>query len=186
MKRPTLHRIRSVWRNISLAPLLLCLAACHHAPVSAPAPAGAPANRVPPFQGADSIAFGGVTLAQGDALERGHANDLLVHIEYTLVTRDSASLVLALEQFRNPESCALAAKNSAQPALVVPSQAQIAIVRGTHELQVPITWPGDTGKATDGIVFGAGAISFQASMRSDQPDYEFLVRRFGTEFCERF
>jgi hypothetical protein len=185
MKWPSLHRVRSVCRNVSLASLQLFLAACHHTPVSAPTPVGAPANSPAPFQGADSIAFGGVTLAQRGALARGHANDLVVRVEYTLVSRDHALLRLTLEQFSNPESC-VPPQDAGSSNFITPAQKEIPITRGTHELEIPITWPGDTGQGADGRVFGTGTLSFSAAMRTAQPDYEFLTRRFGTEFCQRF
>jgi hypothetical protein len=179
-----IHRFASAF--CALLILLLAIAGCHHARVMKPANSLAPANSVIPFQNTDSIALVRVKLAQADALKRGKPQEMTVIVQYTLVSRNDAFLRLSLDQFSNRESCVTPEASAGPFALVSLSAREIQMSRGTHTVEIQMTWPGDTGEGTDGHIFGSGAVSFQASMRTRRPNYEFLTRRFGTEYCMRF
>ena len=108
-----------------------------------------------------------------------------VHLEYTLTTYDRAVLSINMIQFTNPESCA------SSPGEVVrfddnrnSNSGHISIVRGTHTVDIILTWPGSDGNEVD--VAKSGAISIQGSMALIEPPYQFLLRSFGTQFCQRF
>jgi len=165
---------------------LLALAGCRHTRIPSTVPASGLPESTIPLQNSDSIALLSVKQTHGHGLERGQPAEMTVTIQYTLATRDSAILKLSLDQFPNRESCISPSEGSGASAPLTLAVREVAVSRGTHELMVPVTWPGDTGDGTDGRIFGAGAVSFHASMRTDHPDYEFLIRRFGTEYCMRF
>ena len=66
------------------------------------------------------------------------------------------------------------------------AEVRIPIQRGSHMDEVPIVWPGNTGVGAQGKIFSQGTVSLHASMWSDKPEYKFLTKWFGTEYCERF
>jgi hypothetical protein len=156
--------------------LLLVLVGCHPRPKVKTA--------IPPTMG-DSIALVSVEQSRGNRLERGKPADLLVTLKYTLATRDRAVLVLELDQFSTNQTCTIS-----EPANTQEGEREIVgtqvtpIESGTRTLQLRITWPG--GQPTNGKPFQSGALSFQASMRTDQPEYSFLTYRFGTQYCMQF
>jgi len=173
-------------RDLLLYLALVVLPGCHHSRVASSAPPVAPASATTPDLLADSIALIQVKQVHGDALQRGSPVDMLVELRYTLAARDRAFLTLSLEQFPIRETCASSLEGGSVAVVLTPVMKEIPIVRGTHALEIPITWPGDTGEGTNGRVFGAGTISFRAAMRIDRPNYQFLTRNFGTEYCVRF
>lgn len=158
---------------LSLCILTGCL--CHRTLVNAPDPPQV-----------DSIIR--ISVDQGkDSLARGLPVHMLVRVQYTLATYDTGFLSLTLDQFPNTQSCIPQAGQEVSRIDVPGSPGNLApIVRGTHTLEIPVTWPGDTGQGTDGHVMGSGAISFEGSLWSDHPRYRFLTRAFGTQYCVRF
>lgn len=165
---------------------LSILAGCRRHRIPGPVSSDSVPDLTIPLQNADSIALLSVRLAHGNSLDRGQPVDMVVTIQYTLATRDSAFLKLDLDQFPNRESCVAQAENNGTPAFATPVAKEVPISRGTHTLVIPVAWPGDTENGTTGPTLGAGAVSFRASLRTSHPDYEFLTRRFGTEYCMRF
>lgn len=167
-----------------LSPCLV--AGCRHTRVANSVPPGSLAGPAIQNQNADSIALVFVPKSPGESLERGRPVEIIVSLQYTLATRDNAILRLSLDQFSNRESCVPSAESNGSPAFLNPAERVIPVTRGTHKLEIPITWPGDTGDGTNGRIFGSGTLSFHASLGIERPDYEFLTRRFGTEYCMRF
>jgi len=181
--------MRFLKRTVRPGILIACLAfaaGCHHPRETISVPPGSLASAAVQDQNADSIALVNVRVAHSDSLQRGRAAELIVTLQYTLAARDQAFLKLSLDQFSNRESCVISSDGKRAPAFQMAAEKEVSVVRGTHTLVIPITWPGDTGEGTGGRIFAAGAISFHASLRTDHPDYEFLVRRFGTQYCMRF
>jgi hypothetical protein len=135
----------------------------------------------------DSIQLITVRQEDGQTLQRGKPTRLIVRVAYGLASRDTAVLALGLDQFPDRTSC-VPAKSDADNVGTVASVAEvrIPIQRGSHVVEVPITWPGDTGVGTQERIFNQGTISLHASMWSDEPEYKFLMTWFGTEYCERF
>jgi hypothetical protein len=132
----------------------------------------------------DSVALVSVAQSKGERLEKDVPTELLVTLQYTLSSRDRALLVLDLDQFSNNETCTNSRDLGAQTNRreTVATQA-IQIASGTHTVQVRVTWPG--GKSESNSV-RSGAVSFQASMLSEDPGYSFLTYRFGTQYCMQF
>lgn len=133
----------------------------------------------------DSIALISVVQKPDSKLERNTPTELLVTLKYTLSTRARAELVLDLNQFSTNQTCTdseEAGIRSGQREIVA---TEVALIEpGNHTLQMRITWPG--GKSPTGPPLASGAISLQASMRSEQPEYSFLTDRFGTQYCMQF
>lgn len=120
------------------------------------------------------------TLASGKPVR------FVVRLTYTLNSYDKASLSLRLQEFSNPESCIgfndeVSDRNNADSTAAI----RIPIFRGTRELEIPITWSGSDANPND-YLRKQGALSLQSSMWLDHPNYRFLTRSFGTEFCQRF
>ncbi len=143
------------------------------------------AHPITPELAADSIQLITVRQVDGQTLQRGKPIRLTVHLAYSLASREVAILTLDLDQFSDRTSC-VPPKGDNVGKIVTVAQVRVPIQRGSRVIEVPIIWPGDTGSGTQGKIFEQGAISFHASMASDKPAYEFLVRSFGTEFCDRF
>ncbi len=159
-------------------PVLLALG-CHH---------GRPTRFTPPVPPdsfpvpTDSIAVVSVNQPGepgGISLKSGNPAVWNVKVQYTLTTVERARLSLSLDQFADRTGCT-------GSDVQTPAVKTVPITRGTHELEIPITWPGDTGAGTNGRVYGAGAVSIRISLSTERPDYQFLTRRFGTEICMQF
>jgi hypothetical protein len=165
---------KSVKRSLPLF-LSFLLAACH--PISKMPPSIVPTT-------GDSVALVSVVQNSGDRLERNIPTELLVTLQYTLSTRERALLRLDLDQFSTKDTCTSlrhAGIRSGQRQTVATQTAPITF--GTHTLQMRITWPG--GKTENGAP-ESGAVSLEVSMRSEQPAYNFLTYRFGTQYCMQF
>ena len=172
VKAKTIHAVSVLFVS---ALLIGCLRS--HPPTPTPAP--------PPL--GDSIVFISVNQLDGATLEPGKPAHLLIRLEYTLASYDSASLSLNLDQFSDPESCIPRTGEAFATINVSPGgAARIPISRGTHLVELPVTWPGDTGESLAGRVFGEGAVSFQSSMWVDGLNYRFLTQSFGNRYCVRF
>jgi hypothetical protein len=145
------------------------------------------AHPVAPELTGDSIELITMRQVDGQALERGKPIRLIVHVAYGLTSRETAILALGLDQFSDRTSC-IPPKGDVDNSNTVATVAEvrIPIQRGTHMIDVPIVWPGDTGVGAQGKIFNQGTISLHASMWSDKPEYKFLMKWFGTEYCERF
>ena len=92
---------------------------------------------------------------------------------------------LSLDEFSDPDSCIR--QNAARRTIDIHPQgtARLPISRGTHVVEIPISWPNDIADGK-GESTKRGTISFQSSMWTDHPEYRFLTRSFGTQYCERF
>jgi hypothetical protein len=168
----------------SALPLLLLLSTvgCHRTRIAAPVSSTAP-ETTPPILPADSIALISVTGSQG-TLQSGRPQQFILHLQYTLASYDSALLSASLDQFSDPSSC-VPHGGETSDTIHTPNRPAdaIRIVRGTHTLDVPITWSGSTA---EGLGLSSGAISFQSSLWAPHLNYRFLTRSFGTQFCQRF
>lgn len=135
----------------------------------------------------DSIELVRVEQLDGHTLVSGKPSHFLVRLDYSLESRDTAILTLTMDQFPSPDSCVLSGdeEHAAMPVEIAVT-GHLAISRGTHELEIPVVWPGDIGAQTTGKAFRKGAISFHASLSSDLPHYKFMTHWFGTQFCQRF
>ncbi len=135
----------------------------------------------------DSIQLITVRQIDGQILRRGKPIRLIVRVAYGLTSRETAILALGVDQFPDKTSC-VPPKGDVDNCGTVATVAEvrIPIQRGSHVVEVPIVWPGDTGAGTQGRIFGQGTISLHASMWSDKPEYKFLTKWFGTAYCERF
>ncbi len=135
----------------------------------------------------DSIVLSSVQQTDGETLKRGTPAHFLVRLTYRLESRDSAVLYLNMDQFANPESCALdVSRFEMKDEVVTMPPARLKITRGTNTLEIPLVWPGDNGDETEGRIYKKGTISVEASMWSEQPRYRFLAAWFGTQFCRQF
>ena len=148
---------------------------------------GPVAHPVAPELTGDSIQLITVRQVDGKTLQRGKPIRLIVRVAYGLTSRETAILALGLDQFPDRTSC-VSPKGDLDNggAVATVAETRIPIQRGSHVVEVPIAWPGDTGVETQGKIFSQGTISLHASMWSDRPEYKFLIRWFGTEYCERF
>jgi hypothetical protein len=145
------------------------------------------AHPVAPELTGDSIQLITVQQVGGQTLLRGKPKRLIVRVAYSLTSRETAILALGLDQFPDSTSCVPPkgdVNNGGTVATV--AEGHIPIQRGSHVVEVPIEWPGDTGVGTQGKIFSQGTVSLHASMWSDKPEYKFLTKWFGTEYCERF
>lgn len=160
---------------------LIVLAGCSQARISAPVVPHSPSLD-------NSIALVYVHHLSGPTLEVGRPAHFLVGLEYTLNLYDSARLSLDLEQIADPNSCIATAEGSARKIPVqTPSGATIPIFKGTHLLEIPVTWDGNPGTGKDGRYIKTGTITFESSMvTADRSRYKFLTRSFGNEYCMRF
>jgi hypothetical protein len=145
------------------------------------------AHPVTPDLTGDSIQLITVRQVDGQALQGGKPVRLILRVGYGLISRETAILALALDQFPDRTSCVPPkgdVDNGGTVATV--AEVRVPIQRGSHVVEVPIVWPGDTGVGTQGKIFSQGTVSLHASMWSDKPEYKFLTMWFGTEYCERF
>jgi hypothetical protein len=135
----------------------------------------------------DSIQLMAVRQVDGQTLQSGKPERLIVHVAYGLNSRETAILALGLDQFPDRTSCVPPKgdvdKGSAASTV---AEVRIPIQQGSHVVEVPIVWPGDAGVGTKGKIFSQGAISLHVSMWSEKPAYKFQTKWFGTEYCERF
>jgi hypothetical protein len=145
------------------------------------------AHPVAPELTGDSIQLITVRQVDGQTLQRGKPMRLIVHVAYGLTSRETAILSLGVDQFSDVTSC-IPPKGDVDngDTVATVSEVRIPIHRGSHMDEVPIVWPGDTGVGAQGKIFNRGTISLHASMWSDKPEYKFLMKWFGTEYCERF
>lgn len=158
--------------------LLMALAGCLRNRVSA---------RIVPPSIDDSIGLVYVRHLDGPTFEVGKPAHLLVRLEYTLDLYDSARLSLSLEQFSsNPNTCSAAGELVKTIPVHISSEDAIPIFRGTHTVEIPVTWSGNPGAGSDGRPIKTGVITFQSSMVTDVSHYKFLTRSFGSEYCVRF
>jgi hypothetical protein len=141
------------------------------------------AHPVAPELNGDSIELITVRQVDGETLERGKPIRLIVHVAYGLTSRETAIIAVGLDQFSDRTSCI--PPNGGDTVATV-AEVRIPIQRGSHMIEVPIVWPGDTGVGAQGKIFNQGTISLHVSMWSDKPEYKFLMKWFGTEYCERF
>jgi hypothetical protein len=114
--------------------------------------------------------IGAVTLSPGRSAR------FSVRVRYTLTSYDRAVLSVDLVQFSNRDSC-----TSDTGRVIQSAHFAQPITRGTHDVETTLTWPGDTVPVSE-----TGAVSLQSSMGLEQPSYQFLLRSFGTQFCQRF
>jgi hypothetical protein len=169
--------------KLALFLALVALLGCHHVRISGAAlpPAATAAAQE------DSITLISVRQVPETALQHGKSTQLIATIRYTLSMIDHAHLTVNLDQFSSHDTCTSSDEDAANRAVIqLPPEKAIPIMQGTHTVEIHITWPGDTGEGTNGRTFGAGAISLRASMGTDHPNYEFLTRRFGTQYCMQF
>jgi hypothetical protein len=135
----------------------------------------------------DSIQIVTMRPVDAETLQRGKPIRLIVRVAYSLTSRETATLAIGLDQFSDKTTCVPPKGDADNGAIVVTvAEARVPIQRGSHVVEVPIVWPGDTGAGTQGKIFNQGTISLHASMWSDQPEYKFLTKWFGTDYCERF
>jgi hypothetical protein len=135
----------------------------------------------------DSLELIAVKQLDDSTLLSGKPSNFLVRMRYSLESRDSAVLTLIMDQFRNPSSCVFAGYGEDTTApIALTSADHIVLSRGTHELEIPATWPGGLTSENKQQVLGKGAISFHASLSTEHPQYRFMTRWFGTEFCQEF
>jgi len=145
---------------------------------------GMPLAGIPRF---DSIALISVDQLNGNVLSWGTPAHFKVRLEYSLLTYEEALLSFRIDQFSNPDSCVPTTDEPNRTNIrITPATTAMRIYRGTHTLEFPISWQGDKREAPNARISENGAISFQASMSTTNPRYQFLTRSFGTQFCMRF
>lgn len=135
----------------------------------------------PEIQG-DSVQLIDVRQIDGNTLHRGTPSQIVAHLRYTLDTRDSAILVLSLDQFHNSKSCIA----ESTEAVDTVSERRVSINHGTQTVEVSVTWPGGSTSGREHEEYPEGAISLRASLLSEKPPYRFLSEWFGTEYCQQF
>lgn len=141
---------------------------------------------VPELTG-DSIQIVTMQPVDGETLQRGKPIRLIVRVAYSLTSRETAILSLGLDQFPDKTSCVPSEGDLDHGGTVATvAEARVPIQRGSYVVEVPIVWPGDTGVGAQGKIFNQGTISLHASMWTDNPEYKFLTKWFGTEYCDRF
>jgi len=145
------------------------------------------ARPVAPELTGETIQLIAVRQVEGQTLQRGKPVPLIVRVAYSFSSHETAILALNLDQFPDRTSCVppIGGANNGTTVATV-AESRIPIQRGSHMVEVPIVWPGDTGVETQGKIFNGGTISLHASIWSDNPEYRFLTKWFGTEYCERF
>jgi hypothetical protein len=118
-----------------------------------PAPASAPPVHAVDTS-TDSVALDSITPKPGTYLKRGRPITFNIDASYNLGSADSAILSISTVQLRTSAAGCRAGSGELVDAVEVP------IVRGTHQVQVRLTWSGDTGSATKGRIYGSGYLSF--------------------------
>ena len=158
-----------------ILPVMLCLSVlgCRHKPNPV---------QCPIFVEPDSLVLRSVRSVENPTYLRGKPTALVATIQYTLVSRDNALLETNLNQFRSASTCSRDLRGMIR---LMPGS-QIPITRGTHVVEIPLVWPGDTGEETDGQVFGSGSLSIESSIVLDQLNYNLLTTRFGLAYCMQF
>lgn len=91
---------------------------------------------------------------------------ITARLRCTLTTRDRAVLIVRLLHFADRESCI-----HDRPRVI--DEKRLSITRGTHLAEESLAWSGDRD----------GAVSLEAVLQTEDPQYVFLTRRFGTEYC---
>lgn len=118
-----------------------------------PAPASTrPIHVVDPST--DSVALDSITPRPGTYLKRGRPITFNMDASYNLASADSAILSISTVQLRTSAAGCRGGSGELVDAVEVP------IVRGKHQVQVRLTWSGDTGSATKGRIYGNGYLSF--------------------------
>ena len=159
--------------TIVLPVVFLALSGCRHKPVSVQCPA---------LVAPDSLVLRSVKANSNPTFLRGQPAALLASIQYTLVSQDKAILEINLDQFPSTLTCS----RDLQGMIRLLPMSRIPITRGTHVIEVPLTWPGDTGEGAAGQVFGKGTFSIEGSIIAEQLNYSLLTSRFGLIYCTQF
>jgi hypothetical protein len=58
--------------------------------------------------------------------------------------------------------------------------------RGRHVVVLAAVWPGTSSVTRGPGAVNTGLLSLRASLSLQDPRYDFVTHRFGTEFCQRF
>jgi hypothetical protein len=175
---PFARHLQKGWALFGMLTVMGLAPGCRRASVARPA--------APELTG-DSIQLIAVRQEEGQSLQSGRPVHLIAHLAYGLSSRKTAILILGLDQFPDKTSC-VPSKGDVDigSAISTVAEVRIPIQQGSHVVDVPIAWPGDNGVGTQGKIFSQGTISLHASMWSEKPEYKFLTKWFGTEYCERF
>jgi len=141
-------------------------------PEAAAPPQASPATEPAP---ADSVQITSISPRPGTPLPRGKPLTLAVLVRYNLVSTDKAILALSVAEI--PETAGGCSGTGGE----LSDAAQVPISRGQHDIQIPLTWSGDTGAATKGRVYGKGYIAIVPSFWAENNERRGeRIRFFGT------
>ena len=175
-------RSRKFARFVCLAANFATLAGCVH-PANK-STLGLPGPPVPP---GDTIELISVSQSDGTSLYRTRPSHLFVHIAYDLESRSNATLFVGFEEFPSMSSCVEAKTSDGKDnTLTLVDEVSVSAHRGRHVVVLSAVWPGTTSVAPGPEAVNAGLLSLRASLSLQDPRYDFVTHRFGTEFCQRF
>ncbi len=107
----------------------------------------------------------------GTHLARGAPLNIDVVVEYGIVSPKTAWLDISIgEMSRTPPKCA------ATDAVLSDANG-MQVDGGVHQAHMQLTWSGDTGANTKGLVFGTGFVAFYPSFWTTQ--FGTKVKQFG-------
>jgi hypothetical protein len=133
----------------------------------------------------DSVEFVSVKTKNDEPIQRGKPIELQVTVHYTLVSQKSAKLSVGIAQFHDPH-CTV---NGGTP-----TSSEKVIHKGSKTATFSLTWPGDTGMKSKGLVMGSGSLSFTAILWNDNgggflpttPRERYGVYPFSKDYCAAF
>ena len=138
--------------------------------------------KCPTIMEPDSVSFRSAHAVSNPSFQRGQQTKIMVTLQYTLTSQDSALLEINLDQFPSVSTCS---KDVVGMIRLLPTS-RVRIERGSHVIQVPLNWPGDTGEGAGGTISGKGTLSIEGSLIAEQLNYNLLTTRFGLQYCQQF
>jgi hypothetical protein len=175
----------AVFMKVCVVMVLWCLVGCVNRCqlTAAPERGGNASGAMAPTVQSDAIDSIQVRHINGAELQYGKDAQFTVRVRYTLSSSDQALLSLNLDQFHNPLSC-ISSQDVVGTMQAKSGEDYLAkISGGKHSIDFVVTWKGGLLGRAD---VKSGAISFSSSMWREKPRYEFLTKRFGTDYCLQF
>ncbi len=123
--------------------------------------------------GVDAVQLITIQPAAGTYLKRGNPVSVQIEVRYTLVSQDEASLEISIGEM--PADVPNCGSNQGQ-LVDVSNSAQIW--KGTHQIAFFLTWSGDTGSKSKGIVYNTGYIALYPTSSTKGPPAK-TIKNFG-------
>lgn len=172
-----------VARLVTFFVIALCFVAAGKAQTTTATPATPTTSATTASQPVDSIQFVSVKTKNDVPIQRGKPIGMEVTVRYTLVSQKSAKLSISVAQFRDLQHC-----NTGSGELVTAHE--IVAHRGSKTVTIPVSWPGDTGKKSNGRVLGHGSLSFMGMFWSvNGPTTardRYGIYPFYSDYCAQF